>query len=387
MPILITMPIMQTLALAMFLCPFVIYAAFLATSGDFVTYTTSYTDSFHIEHQYQYKAFVYSDNTKFSFLYLIFSWFWTSEFLIATGQLITALSFVAWYFNRDKSKISNLTFIWAACTVIFFHLGSAAFGSLLVAMVRTIKIILSYIEKKAKKSKNKIMEYVMKVLQCCMWCLEKIIKFLNKNAYIHVAIYGDSFCKSARRAFFLILRNILRVAAGNYYFLFFYLLLLLLIVSMVSSFVLFLGSLFVPAVTVFGFYVYLEYQRKIHPDMYQISGIIGPMIFVSIIAYFVSSMFNEIFSMGIETILFCFIADEEMFPAEKRYAESSLSSTIRKTNEGAAKQIRVIPVEDDNDDNSNISNNKNSNNNNSNSGSKYQYEDQKYNDEEGEILL
>ena len=70
-------------------------------------------------------------------------------------------------------------------------------------------------QKQAKASKNKVMEYLLCVLQCCMWCLEKCMKFLNKNAYIQTAIYGTSFCKSARRAFFLILRNILRVAAVN----------------------------------------------------------------------------------------------------------------------------------------------------------------------------
>jgi len=52
------------------------------------------------------------------------------------------------------------------------------------------------------------------------------MKFLNKNAYIQTAIYGYSFCKAARSAFFLLLRNILRVAAVN----------------MVSEFVLVLGK-------------------------------------------------------------------------------------------------------------------------------------------------
>ena len=41
------------------------------------------------------------------------------------------------------------------------------------------------------------------------------MKFINKNAYIQTAIYGYSFCKAARTAFFLILRNILRVGAVN----------------------------------------------------------------------------------------------------------------------------------------------------------------------------
>jgi hypothetical protein len=52
------------------------------------------------------------------------------------------------------------------------------------------------------------------------------MKFLNKNAYIQTAIFGYSFCKASRKAFFLLLRNILRVAAVN----------------MVADFVLLLGK-------------------------------------------------------------------------------------------------------------------------------------------------
>ena len=70
-------------------------------------------------------------------------------------------------------------------------------------------------QKQAKASKNKIAEYVLCVLQCFVWCLEKILKFINKNAYIQTAIQGYTFCKGARVAFFLLLRNILRVAAVN----------------------------------------------------------------------------------------------------------------------------------------------------------------------------
>ena len=94
-------------------------------------------------------------------------------------------------------------------------MGTAAFGSLIIAIIKTIRAVIAYLQKHAKASKNKILQYLLCVLQCCMWCLEKCMKFLNKNAYIETAIYGFSFCKSARRAFFLLLRNILRVAAVN----------------------------------------------------------------------------------------------------------------------------------------------------------------------------
>lgn len=96
-----------------------------------------------------------------------------------------------------------------------YHLGTAAFGSLVLAIVLTIRAVLAYLQKQAKKQKNKLLEYVLCIVQCCMWLLEKVLRFLNKNAYIQTAIYGYSFCKAARSAFFLILRNILRVSAVN----------------------------------------------------------------------------------------------------------------------------------------------------------------------------
>jgi len=163
----------------------------------------------------------------------------------------------------------------------------------------------------------------MCILQCFMWCLEKIMKFINKHAYILVAIYGYSFCKAARRGFFLLLRNVLRVAAVN----------------MVSSFLIFIGKIFVPTATVFLCYLGMAYGT----NNSHVSGIIAPLVFTFLISYFVTAMFNEIFAMGIETILFCFIADEEMFKPEDRFADQELMSTIQRTAVEAAnaKKVRV----------------------------------------------
>jgi choline transporter-like protein 2/4/5 len=65
-------------------------------------------------------------------------------------------------------------------------------------------------------------------LQCCMSCLESCMRFINKNAYIVTALYSYSFMSSSKKAFFLVLRNVLRVAAAN----------------MVAGFLLILGLVF-----------------------------------------------------------------------------------------------------------------------------------------------
>ncbi|CAN0422724.1 unnamed protein product, partial [Laminaria digitata] len=80
-------------------------------------------------------------------------------------------------------------------------------------LLQMIQAILSYIQKKAKGTGNKPLQYIACCCACCFWCLEKCIRFINKNAYVQTAIFSTNFCTSARKAFFLIARNIARVAA------------------------------------------------------------------------------------------------------------------------------------------------------------------------------
>merc|ERR1711934_761280 len=164
------------------------------------------------------------------------------------------------------------------------------------------------IQKKCKNLKNpvakKIAMAVLCCIDCCMWCIEKCMKFINKNAYIQTAIFGYNFCKAAKCAFFLILRNIARIMA----------------LSIVSGFVLLLGTLVITA----------------------------------IIAFYVAAMFNEVWGMAMSTILQCFCADEEIYKGDKdaMYAGSDLKATVSNSNKGKfAKKSKVAaaPAEDEGD--------------------------------------
>lgn len=225
LPLLILMPIFQVVGIVMFLVPWIIFVIYLASSGDTSTVTKSYTLN-GSKLTYKYKTYSYARNTKYAFLYMIFCFFWTSEFIVAVGQLVISLSVVAWYFTRDKKEIGNHTILWSFRTVSIYHLGTAAFGSLIIGTILTIRAVVAYAQKKMNKPGNFLIKYFLCVLQCFTWCLEKFMRFINKSAYIQTSLYSYSFCKAARCAFFLILRNILRVAAVN----------------MIADFILFLGK-------------------------------------------------------------------------------------------------------------------------------------------------
>lgn len=50
---------------------------------------------------------------------------------------------------------------------------------------------------------------------CCITYFEKFIRFLNQNAYIMIALTGASFCTAAHDAFYLITRNLAKVAVTH----------------------------------------------------------------------------------------------------------------------------------------------------------------------------
>merc|ERR1711965_523216 len=117
------------------------------------------------------------------------------------------------------------------------------------------------------------MGYIICVLRCCMWCVENCMKFLNKNAYIQIAIYGYSFCTAARTAFFLILRNVARIFAVN----------------RASAIVTLLGKFFIPVVTTFLAYCALVYGN----DSSEMNGIVLPLICVYVLAFMIAVMFEN----------------------------------------------------------------------------------------------
>ena len=100
-----------------------------------------------------------------------------------------------------------------------------------------------------------------------------------------------------------------------------------------------------PLVTIFLTYLVFAYQES--DDL---GNIIPPLIFTGLLSYFVTSMFVEVFGMAISTILVCYIADEEMFPPEERFADGPLKGAIKKTAQ-AASETQVVAVKPKHNDN------------------------------------
>ena len=116
MTIITAYPIFQVLGVVIFLVPWSVYMIYLASSGDVVVacaelsaesqgmsgYFASTDDEVTTDEPTPcngilYKSFSYNSDMKLAGLYMMFSWFWTSQFVIAMGQLVVAMSVSTWY--------------------------------------------------------------------------------------------------------------------------------------------------------------------------------------------------------------------------------------------------------------------------------------------------
>ncbi|XP_057697130.1 choline transporter-like protein 5 isoform X3 [Corythoichthys intestinalis] len=143
----------------------------------------------------------------------VFMLLWLVNFIIALGQCTMAGAFASYYWALRKPKdIPPCPIVSSFNRAIYYHTGSLALGALILSVVQMIRLVLEYLDKKLKGSQTAFARFMMSCLKYCFWCLERFLKFLNRNAYIMIAIYGKSFCTSSKDAFFLLLRNVIRSA-------------------------------------------------------------------------------------------------------------------------------------------------------------------------------
>lgn len=79
--------------------------------------------------------------------------------------------------------------VTAFSNLIRFHLGTVAFGSIIIALVQFVRTILQAIEKQLDSAESSAAKFVAKCCQCCLYCFEKILQYLTRNAYIETGKY------------------------------------------------------------------------------------------------------------------------------------------------------------------------------------------------------
>ncbi|XP_077389806.1 choline transporter-like protein 5-B isoform X2 [Festucalex cinctus] len=222
----------------------------------------------------------------------LFAFLWLVNFILALGQCTLAGAFASYYWALKKpSDIPACPLFTSFNRAISFHVGSLAFGALVLSGVQMIRICLTYLDQKLKGQQNSCARFMMACLKYCFWCLERFIKFLNKNAYIMIAIYGKSFFTSSRDAFFLLMRNVIRVA----------------VLDKITDFLLFLGKLLIAGIV--GAIAFFSFTQE--GDGPPINYYWVPLVLVILGSYVVAHGFFSVYTMCVDTLFLCFCEDLE----------------------------------------------------------------------------
>lgn len=75
----------------------------------------------------------------------LFALLWFTNILFGCQDFIIAGSVSKWYFTRNKSKL-NFPIVASFAHLIRYHMGSVCFGSLIIAILQLLRIILQWIE-------------------------------------------------------------------------------------------------------------------------------------------------------------------------------------------------------------------------------------------------
>ena len=242
-------------------------------------------------------SFEWDASIRYSWWFHLLSLFYVTAVISAYAQFVYSSSACIWYFTSEKGTEDNII-KKSFKRGIRYHFGSLAFGALIVAIVRFIMVWLESIKKRVestagKTSESKCFRCIITCLQCCIGCIGKCMEFINKHAYIQIALKGDSFCTAAWEGFALVVRNLGRFST----------------LAAIGSLFTTIGTIFISVSSaIIGYFLITEvpyFSEKLN-------SCILPVTVFLIIGLVMGLVTMSIFGISGDALMHSFLLDEEL---------------------------------------------------------------------------
>ncbi|XP_009408146.2 choline transporter protein 1 isoform X1 [Musa acuminata AAA Group] len=259
----------------------------------------------------------YTRNIGISILFHLFGCYWATQFIIACSSTVIAGSVASYYWARGEisQEIPFLPVFSSMKRLLRYSLGSVALGSLVVSIVEWVRFILEALRRRLRHSDPAPVTCIGKFMssssQCCLGCIDWIIKSVNRNAYIMIAITGKGFSKASAIATGLIMNNILRIGKVN----------------VIGDVILYLGKLCVSLFCALFAFLMLD-THKYKSAHNKISSPLFPVLVTWGLGYIVATLFFAVVEMSIDTIILSFCQDAEEHQGTAQYAPPLLMETL-----------------------------------------------------------
>ena len=242
-------------------------------------------------------SFVWDAKIRYSWWFHLFSLFYITAIISAYSQFVYSSSACIWYFTSEKGTEDHYV-RKSFKRGIRYHFGSLAFGSLIIALCRFIMVWFEYIKKKVentagKATQSKCFKCIMSCLQCCVGCIGKIMEYINKHAYIQIALKGDSFCTAAWEGFALIVRNLGRFST----------------LAMIGSLFTTIGTIFISVCTaIIGYFLI----TRVPYFSEELNSCVLPVVVFFLIGLIMGLVTMSIFGISGDALMHSFLLDEEL---------------------------------------------------------------------------
>lgn len=217
--------------------------------------------------------------------------------------------------GTGKAELSNQPICESFFRVLRFHLGTLAFGALLITIVRVIRGTLKYLEKKTKAKANPVLKCIFNCVGCCLKCCECILNRISKEGFIFCSIYGTAFCYSSFHAITLLLKNAIKSV----------------MVSAISHYTEIFGRLAIAALNTGIAIIIMTYISYFKDNL---SSNLFPAIIIFILSLIIASHFMQVFEVAVDAIFLSFLIDEAVH-GKPRFASKKIQELAGRTHEYA----------------------------------------------------
>jgi hypothetical protein len=162
-----------------------------------------------------HRSFTYTEEQQSHMLFYIFGIFWIMEVCDACQQFTISYAVVLWYYKPKPKRRPRFPAVRGFLNAICLHLGTLALGALLVATTQLLRLVLGFVKRQAQASGSQTAGCLASCCMYCLSCFKNCLEFINKNAYVDVAIRSSNFVPAALHVFKFVTQEVPAIALLN----------------------------------------------------------------------------------------------------------------------------------------------------------------------------
>ncbi|KND04289.1 uncharacterized protein SPPG_00024 [Spizellomyces punctatus DAOM BR117] len=229
-------------------------------------------------------------------VFMLFALYYVTQVISNTIHVTISGLFATYYFMGTRQPDGKVTVpvrnptASSAKRAVTTSFGPVCFGSLIIALIQTIRALLRMASQSAAEDGNIAGALCAACAGCFLSCIEGLVEYFNKYAFVQVAVYGKDYIRAAKDTWELCKSRGIDAIIND---------------SLVGS-VLTIGGLLVGFICGFVAYLYVRFSPNIPSDGLHYGVFIAVAILIGMSEFFVLS---TVIDSGVTTTFVCLAED------------------------------------------------------------------------------